>query len=301
MVIAADWARRQGENVSLGENDWNLFNRYLGNTTPVPVIPLCATGPGLDPFDPTRQCSTGGITFWTDQGRSVYDGLLVKLSKRFSNHYQFLASYAFQKGLGENVVDDNNYMAGYGEYLQHHQLNISGTVDLPWGFVLSVNSAIQSRTPVTAVVNSLFLPGTVPHQSVTGTITTPLPGLAYGCLAAGCGKADLAKAVDNYNKTIAGTLDAKGSKIAPLPALPSHYQFGDPTYTQDFRLTKNFTLRERWKIAIMGEMFNAFNIANLSGYSFRLDSSFGQPTQRVNQTFGSAGPRAVQVGARVTF
>ena len=70
-------------------------------------------------------------------------------------------------------------------------------------------------------------------------------------------------------------------------------------------------------------MFNAFNIANLTGYSFNLDQaaagsvcqqgsvapgstgaigcSFGQATQRAGQTFGSAGPRAVQLGARFTF
>ena len=303
MVVTADWARRQGENVSLSEVDWNLFNRYLGSPVPVPVIPRCTASPD---FDPTHNCSTGGITFWTDQGRSVYDGLLVKVSKRFSNRYQFLASYAFQKALGENVVDDNNWMKGYGEYLPHHNLTISGTVELPWGFTLALNNSIISRTPVTAVVNGLFLPGTVPHQSVTGTITTPIPGMSYGCLAAGCSKEDLQKAVDAYNSTIVGTKDAKGNVISAPLALPSDYQFGDPTFTQDFRLTKTFTFKERYKISILGEMFNAFNIANLSGYSFTLDNkgaapSFGQPTQRVNQTFGSAGARALQVGARFSF
>ena len=58
-------------------------------------------------------------------------------------------------------------------------------------------------------------------------------------------------------------------------------------------------------------MFNVFNIANLSGYSFNLDSavpagrpqtySFGQPTQRITQVFGSGGPRALQLGARFSF
>jgi hypothetical protein len=305
MVVTADWARRQGENVSLSEVDWNLFNRYLGTPTPAPVIPLCTKSPD---FDPTHACSTGGITFWTDQGRAVYDGLLVKLSKRFSNRYQFLASYAFQKGLNETVVDDANYMKGYGEYLPHHQLQVSGTVDMPWGFVLSLNSSIISRTPQTASVNGLFLPGTVPHQSVTGTITTPLPGLGYGCLAAGCSKADLQKAVDAYNANVVGTKDAKGSVISAPLALPSDYQFGDPTITQDFRLTKTFTFKERYRVSILGELFNAFNIANLTypASAFILDNkgatpAFGQPTQRVNQTFGSAGPRALQVGARFTF
>ena len=303
LVVTADWARRQGENVSLSEVDWNLFNRYLGTPTPAPVIPYC--GPTAD-FNPTHNCSTGGMTFWTDQGRSVYDGLLVKVNKRFSNHYQFLVSYAFQKGLGENVVDDNNYMKGYGEYLPHHNLTIAGTVNFPWGLVLSLNSSIISRTPQTAVVNGLFLPGTVPHQSVTGTITTPIPGMSYGCLAAGCGKADLQKAVDSYNTSVVGTRDAKGNLISAKLALPSDYQFGDPTITQDFRLTKTFTFKERYKISVLAEMFNAFNIANLTGYSYTLDNagatpSFGQPTQRANQTFGSAGARALQVGARVTF
>jgi hypothetical protein len=58
-------------------------------------------------------------------------------------------------------------------------------------------------------------------------------------------------------------------------------------------------------------MFNAFNIANLTGYSFTLDTknanpaaqtfAFGKLTQRAGQTFLSNGPRAVQVGARFTF
>ena len=44
-------------------------------------------------------------------------------------------------------------------------------------------------------------------------------------------------------------------------------------------------------------IFNAFNVANLTS------STFGQPTGRVGQasTFGSGGPRANQVGGRITF
>jgi hypothetical protein len=303
MVINADWARRQGENVSLGEVDQNLFSRFQGTSTPVPVIPLCAKIPD---FDPTHACSTGTVTFWTDQGRSVYNGLLVKLNKRFSNRYQFGVSYAFQKALGETVWDDAHWMAGYGEYLPHHNLSLSGTVNMPWGFTLALNSSFISRTPVTPVITNPFLQGTVPAGS-----TVPLPGIAYGSLAAGSGKSDLQAAVDNYNTKIVGTTNTQGSPISTQFALPSNYQFGDPTISQDFRLTKVFTFKERLKISVLAEMFNAFNIANLTGYSFQLDAkaanpatqtfAFGQPTQRANQTFGSGGPRAVQLGARITF
>ncbi len=304
IVVTADWARRQGENVIQGEVDRNLTNRYLGSSVARPVIPSCAPS---QLYVPGQECSAGSITFWTAQGRQVYDGLLVKANKRMSNHFSFVASYAFQKNLGQpSVVDDLNYARSYGEILAHHDLNVNGLVDLPWGFTLSINSAIFSRTPATANVASLFLPGTVPQTSSS----FPLPGIPYGGLNAGTSKADLQKAVDAFNATYAGTKDAKGGTIAPL-ALPPHYQFGDPFFDQDVRLTKVFSFKERYKLNILAEMFNVFNIANLTNYGFTLDSkaadpskqtyAFGQPTQRIIQTFGPGGPRAVQVAARLSF
>ncbi len=301
MVLTADWARRQGENVSLSEVDYNLFNRYI-NGVQTPVIRKCAPS---EVFVAGIECSAGTITFWTDEGRAIYDGLLVKLTKRFQRRFQFTASYALQKGTNETVWDDTNWMAGYGEYLAHHDLNVAGTVELPHGFTVSVNSSYISRTPQSALVPSLALPGTVAAGS-----NEPLPGLGYGCLNSGCSKADLSKAVDAFNATWAGQKNANGSVINPL-ILPSDYQFGDPSLSQDFRVTKTIAIKERAKLSIFGEVFNAFNIANLSGYSFSLDAKaadptqqtfgFGQPTQRVNQTFGSGGPRAFQIGARFSF
>lgn len=73
-------------------------------------------------------------------------------------------------------------------------------------------------------------------------------------------------------------------------------------------MTKNFAYNEKYRLGIFGEVFNAFNIANLRGYGSTLDIqsanpaaqtfAFGQLTQRALQTFGSAGPRAFQVGGR---
>lgn len=301
MVLTADWARRQGVNVSLGEVDQNLFNRYI-NGVQSPVIPLCTPAQN---FVPGIECSTGTITVWTDQGRAIYEGLLVKLQKRFAHRYTFQASYALQRATTTTVWDDSHYFAGYGQYLPHHNFNFAGYIDMPWGFQLSVNSSFISRTPVTANVSSLDLPGTVP----AGT-SEPLPGLQYGCLNAGCNKSDLTNAVNAFNTNIAGTKNANGGAISQL-ALPTDFQLGDPYFSQDFRLTKKFSFKEgRYSISILGEMFNAFNIANLAGYSYTLDTkvttgsqtfAFGQPTQRAGQTLGQFGPRAVQVGARFIF
>jgi hypothetical protein len=319
MVATVDWARRQGENISQGEVDQNLFTRYLGSSTPVPVIPLCPTNPD---FNPNDNCSTGGITFWTGQGRAVYNGLLVKVSKRFSHHVQFLVSYALQEDKTDaNVLDNLNYTSSYGQDLSRHNLNVSGTINLPWGFLFSVNSSIISRAPVAALVNGLDLPGTAPSGS-----SEALPGISFGCLAGGCNKTQLIAAVQNYNTNYAGKPSAQGAG-SPNPGplvLPPDFQFGDPIFSQDFRLTKTFTYKEKYKMSILGEVFNAFNISNLTYPSFTLDSlaagcslvngafsscsgtpaqtyAFGQPTGRIGQTFGQGGARAFQVGARFQF
>jgi hypothetical protein len=181
-----------------------------------------------------------------------------------------------------------------------------------------MNTTFISVTPSTANVSNLILPGT----DASGT-TEPLPGIGYGCLSAGCGKSTLAAAVANYNSKVVGTLNAEGQPITSSIILPQNYRLGAPTISQDFRLTKVFTVKERYKFSILAEMFNAFNIANLTGFSSTLDQgaagsvcqqgsvapgsagaigcSFGQATQRAGQTFGSAGPRAVQIGVRFSF
>jgi hypothetical protein len=137
-----------------------------------------------------------------------------------------------------------------------------------------------------------------------------LPGIAYGSLNAGTSQAGLAAAVTAYNSSIVGTKNAEGQAITSTLALPSKYSLGDPTISQDFRLTKTFTFKERYKVAVFTEMFNAFNISNLTGYSSTIDTAasvaagtaaFGQPTARAGQTFGSGGTRALQVGARISF
>jgi hypothetical protein len=67
-------------------------------------------------------------------------------------------------------------------------------------------------------------------------------------------------------------------------------------------LSKVFSYRERYQLKVFVEAFNLFNFANLSGFSGDLTNpGFGQPSARIGQVFGSGGPRAFQLGARVSF
>jgi hypothetical protein len=304
MVLTADYAMRQGENVSQGELDWNLNSRFI-NGVRTPVIPSCAAS---QLFVVGEECSSGPITFWTPQGRARYNGLLMKLSKRLSSRTQFTASYQLANLNANTAVQDLlNYHSSYGPQIPRHTLNVAGSVMLPAGFQVNLNMAFISRLPVNAYITGLNLPGTAPASTAGNE---PIPGLTYNCFGVSCDKSDLSKAVDNFNNSIAGTKNSQGGTIAPI-ILPSHYQLGDPTLTQDFSLQKTFKFAERFSFVLTGQVFNAFNISNLTGYSFQLDARnanpaaqtfvFGQPTARAAQTFGSAGPRAFQLAGRFNF
>ena len=244
----------------------------------------------------TAECSTGPITFWTPGGRSVYNALLIKASKRLSRRFQFIVSDAIQSQHGVNGVQNmDNWFSSWGPQAGRNTLTISGIAQLPWGFELGLISSTSSVGPVMPSISNVDLTG-------SGITNTPIPGVAYNCFNLGCGKGDLAKAVANWNSTYAGKPDARGVTIPSL-TLPAHYSLGTSFNSQDLRLTKNFTFRERYKFSVFGEMFNVLNIANLQGFNFNLasGSAFGQPTSRAGQVFGSGGPRAVQIGGRFNF
>ncbi len=297
MVLSADFVRRVYLNTLFGEIDSNRWNRYIGGVRS-PVIPVCT---GAQASIPGFNCSTGPITFWIPGGRQVYNAMLLKLDKRFSKRYQFTASYALTDQHGYNSLYNlDNWAASWGPQGGRHIMNISGIVEMPWGFQLGVISSMSSRGPITATVGGVDLTG-------SGNTTTPLPGIPINGINRGYGKEDLQKAVDNWNSNVAGKPDALG-KVIPKVVLPSDYELGRPFYSQDVRLTKKFTWRERYVVSAFVEGFNIFNIANLGGYSFSLDQvqsnqtfQFGQPNSRAGQVFGSGGPRAFQLGGRFQF
>jgi hypothetical protein len=283
------------------------------------VIPLCQPS---QYYVAGQECSTGSITFWTPEGRSVYDGLLVKAQKRFAHRFLFQASYALQKLVAENAgVDMNNYFAGYGPVLAPQNFNLSGRVNLPWGFSISLNSSMISRSPVMPTVS-----GPIDFNG-SGNTSPALslldPNIGYNCFNSGCGKAQLQQAVAYYNENYAGKTALNGA-VAPYVVLPPKYGLSQPIISQDMRITKEFAFKERYRLSVFGEFFNVLNVANLTVTNYALDQvaygtpgvsvsngivtppagqtySFGQPTSRVQQVFGSGGPRAIQVGARFSF
>jgi len=70
-------------HTNLGNIGYNCFKRYI-NDVQTPVIPICQ---GAQPDDPSAECSTESITFWTPGGRDTYDPLLVRANQRLSHSF----------------------------------------------------------------------------------------------------------------------------------------------------------------------------------------------------------------------
>ena len=276
------------------------YNHFFATTGP--AIPACRNY--AQSIDPNAQCSNGPINFWWPGGTAAYKALLLKVDKRFSHRYQFTASYAYQHS--ESVIDNTqnlfNFFSTYGPDQPRHVLNISGIVKLPWGFDLSLLSAFISRPPIEPVINGVDITG----SNIQGTAYSPLPGHQFNGFLS---KGQLQSLVDSYNNNYGGkpTPAAAAGLIPgqtfPKVALPAHYNLGHDFTSQDLRLSKSFKFRDRYELRFIGECFNILNFGNLTGDNFSLTSpgSFGLPTQRVGQTFGSGGPRAFQVAGRFQF
>jgi hypothetical protein len=303
-VLTTDFVFRHFIHGGMGPGglDQNHFNSVRG-----PVIPKCTAAQQNDPL---ALCSTGPILVWAATSNQTYKGLLVRADKRFSHRFQMLGSYAWSSDIGTPGTGVSNPTTGFGatglDLDNWHQknaplsidytqiANLAGVVQLPWRFDLGVNFSYSSLPPFSPIVGGIDFNG-------DGTTGDLLPGTTVGQFNRGLGSADLVRLVGQFNQTYAGTADPHG-RIIPRITLPGSYSFDHGFQALDLRLSRTFVFRERWRVSMIGEVFNLYNAANLSGYSNDLTTpAFGQPTARFTQLFGSGGPRAFQLAVRVSF
>jgi hypothetical protein len=303
-VVSADLVFKHSIHGGLGANGLDL-NHFL--STHGPVIQKCTAAQQNDPL---ALCSTGPIQVYEATSDQAYKGLLVRADKRFSHRFQMLASWAWSRNIGTPGTGGNNPNAQFAptglNLDQWHQpmrplildythiVNLAGVVQLPRHFELGVNFSCSSAPPFSPMVGGIDFNG-------DGTTGDLLPGTVLGQFNRGLGKADLVRLVNQFNQSYALTLDSHG-RIIPKITLPASYSMDHDFESLDLRLSRTFASREHWRLSFIGEVFNLYNAANLSGYSTDLTSpAFGQPTARFTQLFGSGGPRAFQLAGRFSF
>jgi hypothetical protein len=293
-VVSADFAYRHFVHTAregLVALDLNHFNAIRG-----PVIPKCT---GAQAADANADCSQGPINVMAAPGRATYKGLLLRAEKRFSHRFQALGSYAYSTNTGtsfRNGFNLDNWLQNTGptdfDYTQI--ANLAGVAELPWGFQLGINFSYSSAPPFSAYVGQIDFNG-------DGTTGDLLPGTAVNAFNRGMGRGDLERLAAQFDTIYALRKDAQGRTISRL-ALPANYALGDDLHSLDLRLSRTFKFGECSRMSLIGEVFNLYNKANLTGYSGDLTSAaFGQPTSRATQVFGSGGPRAFQLALRASF
>jgi hypothetical protein len=294
-AVTADFAFRHYIHEMLRGVDLNHYTAVGG-----PVIPACApeqaTVPGV-------QCSNGPIQASISGGNGTYKALLVRADKRFSHRHSVGVAYALQSDrniYGLNLLDTpitnlNNRTQNVGPSSPRHVLNISGMVVVPDGVQISFISSFNSRQPFQPIITGTDFYG-------TGIDEFLLPGSGTNQFNFGLGKSDLVNLVNQYNQTYGGKKGPNPAQVFPTITLPQHFETGHIFNSQDLRVTKLFHFRERLEWQLFGEVFNLLNTANLSGYEDNLLApEFGRPTSRFNNVFGTGGPRAFQLGTRLSF
>jgi hypothetical protein len=124
------------------------------------------------------------------------------------------------------------------------------------------------------------------------------------------------------NAFITSTNASGGIDGVKLPLVSDSARFSDSFNSIDLRVSRAFVTR-RMRVEPMMELFNLFNVTNILGttnvnYSgfanvltrdsedpsnpgYLHSSQFGAPVTTAGGVFGSGGPRALQLGVRVTF
>ncbi|HYN24989.1 MAG TPA: TonB-dependent receptor, partial [Pyrinomonadaceae bacterium] len=258
--------------------------------------------------------------------RTQYDGFLLSLEKRFSNRYQFRASYTLSKSFNfanddqipfsNGPINSDNLQLEYGPTPndQRHRFSFSGVFQLPWALRLAPIFTFASAVPL-----DILLPD----------------GSSRVCeLRRNAGAREFHTGAEL--NTALNQINAAGGSLCPnadpstgfrprvlLPLVRDDLRLGDSFSSLDLRVSRVFKLREHLSIEPIAEVFNLFNVTNVLGVSnvnysgfsnalvpdsndpsnpgFQRSSSFGQPVTTAGGVFGSGGPRAFQFAARVMF
>ena len=297
-VVRADYLRNVGTHFIIGRVIGTVFNPVVG-------------GPDL-------------VKNLESSVRTQYDGFLLSFEKRFSNRSQFRASYTLSKAFNfanddqipfsNGPINSNNLQLERGPTPndQRHRFTFSGVFQLPWDVRLSPIFTLASSVPI-----DILLPD----------------GSSRICEFQRNAGARVFHTGAQLNAVLT-QINAAGGSLCPnadpttgdrprilLPLVSDDLKFGENFSSLDLRVSKVFKLGERFTIEPMAEVFNLFNVTNVlgvsnvnySGFSNVLvpdnlgddiqlrSSSFGQPVTTAGGVFGSGGPRAFQLAARITF
>jgi hypothetical protein len=203
---------------------------------------------------------------------------------------------------GSGPIDPNDLAREYGPAPndQRHRVTLSGVAELGHGVRLSGVWTLASGVPM-----DILMPG-------GQTECRPCSAMLRTGFQEG----------DELNDYLRDLNASGGIDGQLLPLVSADARFNDTFDSLDLRLSKIFLVRGI-RLEGLAEVFNLFDVSNILGTSTRnysgfsnvlvrdssepgtpgylTSSQFGKPVGTAGGVFGSGGPFALQLGARVSF
>jgi len=205
--------------------------------------PECATNPGLCFADPTHTILQNNV--YSSAASALYQGGILELKKRFSNHFSVLANYTYSKALDDSTDFNSDYSPfaatclrcdwSLSDFDQRNKVVIAGVLESPWehsrvfgGFQLSPIFNYNSSHPFNLLAGA--------DINGDGHFTNDRPPSA-----------------------------GRNTGIGP-----DYYDF-------DMRLARSFKLGEKAALQFTAEAFNLANRTNYATVNNIVGSAFAPP------------------------
>jgi len=249
-------------------------------------------------------------------GSSVYHGMTVTLRKRFSRNYEFNASYTWSHAIDDStdlqspLAPQNNYNPGAERstslFDQRHRFVISGRIETgrkmsgfmgaltnDWTFAPIIEIASGRPFNIITGIDQNFDFGTGSDRPMAATA-----GQTSGCNQAAVASefsptgylmpvcyADVVAANPNFGYV--------GHPEYFVGNLPRNYGRKPMTLFTDIRVSRRFSITERFKLDAMADFFNLINRNNTADVN-PIWNLAGSPTAAFD-------PRQVQLGLRFSW
>jgi len=246
--------------------------------------------------------------------RTKYDALLLSADRQFAGGHSLHVAYTLAKAFNyanddqipflNGPIDPNDLGREYGPTPndRRHRAVLSGQTMLPGRVNLAGLWTMSTGVPM-----DIMMPD---GQSRIPVLQRNAGGRQF-------------HAAGDFNAYITQLNAGGGIDGVPLPLVSDTARFTDSFNSLDIRVSRVFAAGSRIRFEPMLEVFNLFNVTNILGISnvnysgfsnvlvrdseepgtpgFLRSSGFGQPATTAGGVFGSGGPRAMQLAARVTF
>ena len=223
---------------------------------------------------------------------SIYHGVFVQLTKRFSNSFQVQTSYTFSKVL-DTVPDQTSVVVGGGDDGKVAQDTLLPNLDRGHG-----NADLRHRFVLSGVWDINYA-----KSSANGVVRALLSGYQFSTLANW-------QSGRFYTPAVGGNSDVNNdgnTRNDRSPFVGRNTFEGPGLATVDIRFSRDIALyRERTRLKLI---FEAFNLANHPNYSALLTTqyNFNGTTRVFSPAAGfltptdTFDPRIIQLAAKITF